>query len=1282
MLARKLQIERCRAVILVCDSFDDAVAKNVQDTKAKVGCATRELVNLEARAMTAPKGGKLALSEARADGFTEDFFCNSCESPFGADCEIFGCRQEDFDVCSACYSNGADWISDNGYLETLKAAQKTLEGAEKAALDAVNFSEKGLAEYAFNLEAAADIPAVISRSIAFKRGWCIAELGAATDFNKPVIMRCGKRTGRSFAPVQSAEIGAKLAYLCDIEKAECGAKYDKIRIMQDVRDSPGGPEWLNNKCRGAIAGGWALVLPEAGGRAEDICGPSAAVAAAACGEGGLLTSLLPAERGSALRLAAAGGYMQPLEMLLSVGVDVEETGQLGDSALVHAATGGHRDAVQMLLEHGADVNATNKGELGRHPAILGASSSSHWAVIQLLLEAGADPNVQTVKKTRRLGLLQPVTSKELVGSTPLHFVCYVGIGDPVEKVNLLVSRGANIDAQNDDRWTALMYACQRNHKATVDALIAAGAETRLTNRIGESALFIAIHYNFHGGDKMSSPGELAYGPVRLQSQEARMNFLATVAALLSSVSAQMDTKVKEKMSTKIKGERLANITNDDGHSPLFDLVSSAASNSVQRLLQEEDPPTETAAPHEAAKGPAFSFRKTYFQTLDMLLDHPSCKSDPNVGDLKSAKTQFTLGSAAFPLLIAVTIATGKTNATETRGSYYLDIVERLLARGASAGVQTSAGDTALHLCVNFCKSLSKETAVRNFLDNVDVQQNYISVLEALLRSGSVRINQQNQAGETALLALLRCGTPGAGKVYRALKPGHIREGVENSSEKVSQKLGASVLKEGEEITAVETRMNKDGQLRVRYERGWVGVTGGSGAVLLKEVLSAGSGTGSVKFLEGMIENVAANHTYVKMFEMLLGAGADVNLTAQEQFTNTSEEESPLMCAAVMATVNTCAPYNVDMVRTLLAAGAEHRISLETQQDLGKRWDGLCSETLGWVYLLNTLRLWLLGDQDMGSYVPGIRDEAIDMVERKLHDKLGREQAEFMLLKEAEPTLCLTRDHDPNNRGKGYLGAAGCSEDFKGIGGDYVPISDFDVFQADGGKMRYKQQSKPHYTIHWTGQEWWLSSKFGCRAPADTEIKKKLHAEHYRDCLLYRNRRDVGVRPPLDGWETFGPAEWVRTGICTDTEKWNPGCGRPLDRVADFEYRPLNYELHKKLTKDKSNQKAYIDEFMVDNVLTEAGEIAYTYDKDLLAPGELKTGSFFSRNGVFRNSAAYIAHRDELERIPVYTDDDGIEILGPHGPEPVPLFAWVPLTERPKLSIEKIPWGRNGGPTRP
>jgi len=61
-----------------------------------------------------------------------------------------------------------------------------------------------------------------------------------------------------------------------------------------------------------------------------------------------------------------------------------------------------------------------------------------------------------------------------------------------DMVGLLIDRGANIDATNQDGWTPLRYAIFHDKKEVVEALIARGADVNIKAKKGETPLFFAM----------------------------------------------------------------------------------------------------------------------------------------------------------------------------------------------------------------------------------------------------------------------------------------------------------------------------------------------------------------------------------------------------------------------------------------------------------------------------------------------------------------------------------------------------------------------------------------------------------------------------------------------------------------------------------------------------------------------------------------------------------------------------------------------------------------------
>ena len=75
--------------------------------------------------------------------------------------------------------------------------------------------------------------------------------------------------------------------------------------------------------------------------------------------------------------------------------------------------------------------------------------------------------------------------------TPLYQASEKG---KLEVVQLLVARGAVVDARTEGGWTSLMVTSEKGHAPVVRALLAAGADIRARNNRSCTALHIASHF--------------------------------------------------------------------------------------------------------------------------------------------------------------------------------------------------------------------------------------------------------------------------------------------------------------------------------------------------------------------------------------------------------------------------------------------------------------------------------------------------------------------------------------------------------------------------------------------------------------------------------------------------------------------------------------------------------------------------------------------------------------------------------------------------------------------
>jgi ankyrin repeat protein len=166
----------------------------------------------------------------------------------------------------------------------------------------------------------------------------------------------------------------------------------------------------------------------------------------------------PAE---ALALAAAGGRVRVMELLLADGADVNGVAPYSGGTPLHAAAGsGSLPAVEALVRAGADLNPTDR--MGLTPLMsacaLGKVKGSRVAL--RLVEAGAD-----VRRVRAAD-----------GMTALKFAVHTC---PPEVIQVLIDRGAEVDGPPGTDQTALMLAARANNVESLRVLVANGADVSL-----------------------------------------------------------------------------------------------------------------------------------------------------------------------------------------------------------------------------------------------------------------------------------------------------------------------------------------------------------------------------------------------------------------------------------------------------------------------------------------------------------------------------------------------------------------------------------------------------------------------------------------------------------------------------------------------------------------------------------------------------------------------------------------------------------------------------------
>uniref|UniRef100_A0A0G4FRW2 Uncharacterized protein n=1 Tax=Chromera velia CCMP2878 TaxID=1169474 RepID=A0A0G4FRW2_9ALVE len=190
-----------------------------------------------------------------------------------------------------------------------------------------------------------------------------------------------------------------------------------------------------------------------------------------------------------LHIAAAEGLTDVMVSLLSHGADVNAKITPGDTALHRASYKGPQGAAELLLDRGAHVDErSNSNRTPLHGTLAPRERhlADHSDVAQLLISRGADVNA------RARG-----------GITVLQHAAAWGSADVAEVV---VSAGADMHSTDDSGDTALHHAVRRTRQMNeyavdhqkknriVQILVSNGINTHVCNNSGRTALDLARRY--------------------------------------------------------------------------------------------------------------------------------------------------------------------------------------------------------------------------------------------------------------------------------------------------------------------------------------------------------------------------------------------------------------------------------------------------------------------------------------------------------------------------------------------------------------------------------------------------------------------------------------------------------------------------------------------------------------------------------------------------------------------------------------------------------------------
>ena len=180
--------------------------------------------------------------------------------------------------------------------------------------------------------------------------------------------------------------------------------------------------------------------------------------------------------------AGSSGNVDAIRFLLAKGADVHMQDDMGNTALNLAAGSGNATAVKILIDAGSDIHHRNQVCTDRcisngksmimrrfgYSVLEDACASGNTYAVEILIDAGLDVN-------------EPGWE----GRTPLMLTRHPKVAE------LLLCRGAELEARDPVGWTALMHSAWQGNIEIMEVLLSHGADVNVQDLVEKWTPLIA-----------------------------------------------------------------------------------------------------------------------------------------------------------------------------------------------------------------------------------------------------------------------------------------------------------------------------------------------------------------------------------------------------------------------------------------------------------------------------------------------------------------------------------------------------------------------------------------------------------------------------------------------------------------------------------------------------------------------------------------------------------------------------------------------------------------------
>jgi uncharacterized protein len=399
--------------------------------------------------------------------------------------------------------------------------------------------------------------------------------------------------------------------------------------------------------------------------------------------------------------AAMQGNVDVLKLLLEHDADPNQANPEGETALMIAARAGNLPAAELLLDAGADVNA--KETWGGQSALMWAAAQSQPEMLALLIEHGADINAHGTARLWDRRILSEPRPKDMNkgGFSPLLYAARQGC---IECVEVLAKAGADLNATDPDRISALNLALMNLHFDTAAALIEAGADVNQWDIFGRAPLFNAIDLN-------TLP---IGGRTDIPSEDKLTGYDVAKMLLERGANPNMQLKVRPPYRNAVFDRGSDNVL-AEGATPLIRAARAADVESVKLLLEHgalvDLPNARGHTPllivsgidwaAEPTRG-RFKTEEDSIETLKILLAHGANINAVTGDPAKRPITQLSdseRGAGLQPAIRGQGVVDGQTALHAAAKKGWNQIVKFLIDNGAIQQVVDSSGRTPYDLAM-------------------------------------------------------------------------------------------------------------------------------------------------------------------------------------------------------------------------------------------------------------------------------------------------------------------------------------------------------------------------------------------------------------------------------------------------------------------------------------------------------------------------------------------------------------------------------------------------------